>query len=318
MPEYICVRCNYKTEYKGSMYSHILKNVKCPININSMEYSDDETVKLSLSNYPKNSNNKVIYKNYKVTKTRTEFINELKNIYKDKLRKCNFCNSTFDKFKELEDHLFSCVYINDNSNIIQPHEDKNIINNIINNNQIFNNCNFNINIEIPEKTLLSFDERWSTEHLDTNTKTLLFLSTYRYTKTLEFLLKNDINKNVLLDSDSGTGLIYKGGNENKFEKMDLKDIIDKSMLKLNKHLQEFHTELTTNNDTNYNIDNDIINQFFKFTKYELLNYASNNGNNNTHKELSEIITSIYDKNKDETKNKYIELIKMNENKKICL
>ena len=80
MPEYICVRCNYKTEYKGSMYSHILKNVKCPININSMEYSDDETVKLSLSNYPKNSNNKVIYKNYKVTKTRTEFINELKNI----------------------------------------------------------------------------------------------------------------------------------------------------------------------------------------------------------------------------------------------
>ena len=282
MPEYICVRCNYKTEYKGSMYSHILKNVKCPININSMEYSDDETVKLSLSNYPKNSNNKVIYKNYKVTKTRTEFINELKNIYKDKLRKCNFCNSTFDKFKELEDHLFSCVYINDNSNIIQPHEDKNIINNIINNNQIFNNCNFNINIEIPEKTLLSFDERWSTEHLDTNTKTLLFLSTYRYTKTLEFLLKNDINKNVLLDSDSGTGLIYKGGNENKFEKMDLKDIIDKSMLKLNKHLQEFHTELTTNNDTNYNIDNDIINQnensydnFYDNSKFHLIQFQPN-------------------------------------------
>ena len=76
---------------------------------------------------------------------------------------------------------------------------------------------------MPEKSLISFNDNWNIEHLDINTKTLLFMSTVKYTKTLEYILANDANKNVLLNKDTNTGIIYKGA---EFEEMKIEDIID--------------------------------------------------------------------------------------------
>ena len=146
------------------------------------------------------------------------------------------------------------------NNIININNINNIsnINNInnINNPNIYNNCNININIEFPKKSMVSFNDGWNIEHLDINTKILLFLSTVKYSKTLEYILDNGTNKNVLIDTDSNTGLIYTG-NEDKFEKINIEDIIDKSMYKLHKHLKDFHQEMKDTNNINFKIDTEV-------------------------------------------------------------
>jgi len=104
--------------------------------------------------------------------------------------------------------------------------------------------------------MVSFNDGWNIEHLDINTKILLFLSTVKYSKTLEYILDNGTNKNVLIDTDSNTGLIYTG-NEDKFEKINIEDIIDKSMYKLHKHLKDFHQEMKDTNNINFKIDTEV-------------------------------------------------------------
>jgi hypothetical protein len=205
---------------------------------------------------------------YCTEKNTDEFIDEIKEIYKGKRRLCNYCNKKFKKYKDLEYHLFECIYVI-NKNIEDKEKKSELIVDSINSTtNIYTNCNIsniNINIELPEKKLLSFNDNWNIEHLDKNTKTLLFMSTVKYTKTLEYILKNDINKNVLLDEESKTGIVYKG-DENSFEKMKLEDIIDESVEKIYNHLKEFHKELKDKNDIEFNLDNDSIKTNLKITE----------------------------------------------------
>jgi hypothetical protein len=159
--------------------------------------------------------------------------------------------------------------------------------------------------------MVSFNDEWNIEHLDINTKILLFLSTVKYSKTLEYILDNDTNKNVLIDADSNTGLIYTG-NEDKFEKINIEDIIDKSMCKLYKHLKDFHQEMKDTNDINFKIDTEVINHFSKTTKEKFDNYKNNE---DIRKNVTNIITSIFNKYKDCTKDKYMEIsAELNDNK----
>lgn len=311
MPTYTCYRCNkYKSTNKSYMYIHLCKNIKCPSDILTLKYSDDEIVKSSLS-YNKNSE-LLEYKDYKITKKTSEFIDELKDIYKTKRKKCNYCDKVFSKYKQLENHIFFCIYINNEiitennkelefKNIINNNKN-NIINNTINNYNIdtINNYNININLNIPDKNIVSFDKDWSTEHLDINSKLLLFFSNFtnKYTKTLELLLDNDMNKNVLLDDESNTGTVYKNA---RLEKMKIKDIITNSIDKLHKHLNDFSTEIIKKCE---GINDEIIKSVAKDTRFELLNYK----NQKEHKiDLTPLIISIFNKYKDDTKNKYIEI-----------
>ena len=250
----------------------------------------------------------------------------MKNIYKEKKRKCKYCMNEFLKFKDLEIHLYNCVYI---KNI---NETENNSMNIINNN-IYNNCNIeniknieninieninieniknieninieniNINIEFPQKNLVSFHDDWNIEHLDNNTKILLFLSTVKYSKTLEYIMENDINKNVLIDEESNTGLIYTG-NKDKFEKININDVVDKSMFKLHKHLNDFYQEIEDTNDINYKIDTEVIKKFSKLTVEKFDNYKKNE---EIRRNVTDIITSIFNKYKEYTKDKYKEI-----------
>lgn len=323
MPSFTCYRCSYQTDHKTSMYSHLTKNIKCSKNIVSLKYSDDEIIKYSLCN---SSSNMKFNKHFKIKKTTHEFIHEMKNIYNSKRRFCNYCSTNFSKLKDLENHLFECIEIINNENINQPESiDLNInINNINNNNSknvnvnnnfinsnIYNNINNNIhiNLEIPKSNLVSFNEDWNTEHIDKNTKMLLFLSTVKYTKTLEYLLENDINKNVLIDNDSKTGLIYKGDSE-KFEKMKIEDIIDESMSKLYKHLKDFHLEIENTNNMCFQIDNGIIKDSNRNTKMKFDNFQNNDI---TRKNVSELLTSIFSKHSDITKQKYLEMAEQKKN-----
>lgn len=307
MGKYVCFRCNYTTPRKNSMYNHYERSVKCSKNIDSLKYDENQIIKYSFIEIDEHKNFQNINENgYCVEKTTEEFINEIKNLYKDKRRSCNYCNKTFSKYKDLEYHLFECIYVN--NKIKNEKENSLSVDNSINAPaNIYTNCNvnnnninntININIELPEKNLLSFNDNWNIEHLDINTKTLLFMSTVKYTKTLEYILANDANKNVLLNKDTNTGIIYKGA---EFEEMKIEDIIDKSVLKIYNNLKEMYNEIQENNDVNFILDPNVINQNLKITENKFNEY---NSNEKTKEVVSQIISSIYSQHKDTTEQKY--------------
>jgi hypothetical protein len=283
------------------MYNHYERSNKCSKNVDSLKYDNNQIIKYSFIEIDQHKNFENIGEfNHCVKKTPEEFINEIKNTYKDKRRTCNYCNKIFSKYKDLEYHLFECIYV---TNEIEEKNNLSIDNSINAPTNIYTNCNvnnntININIELPEKGLVSFNDNWNIEHLDINTKTLLFMSTVKYTKTLEYILANDTNKNVLLNEDTNTGIIYKGS---EFEEMKIEDIIDKSVLKIYNNLKEMYNEIQENNDMNFILDPTIINQNLKLTENKFNEY---NSNEKTKEVVSQIISSIYNQHKDTTEEKY--------------
>ena len=235
---YKCYRCNnYIADHKTSIYNHILKNKKCPLSISGLKYNHDELIKYSLckkSDHKKFSNK---MSKYNISKSTLEFIEELKYSYKNKIRTCKFCNNNFEKYCDLEYHLFECIEINDNINNCH------IINNITN-----NNTN-NINLIFRPK---SFDEAWDVSHLSDAEKSALLLSVYKYTKTLELLLKNKNNHNIIIDKETDNGFVFI---KDSLQTMPIKDICDKSFHKINHHLNDFVNEaLNYNNNSSPEID----------------------------------------------------------------
>ena len=92
---------------------------------------------------------------------------------------------------------------------------------------------------------MPFDNEWDVSNInDINDikKSSLIFSKIMYSKLLEEILKNEINLNVIIDKDSDSGLVYKNDIE-KYIKMKLNDIIDSSMIKLNKHLNNFNKDI---------------------------------------------------------------------------
>ena len=140
MPNYKCFRCKkHESPMKSYMYVHLCKNIKCPIDPTIIKNNEDEQIKFSLipeENWPYIKFNN----NFNCVKTPIEFIDELKEIYNTKRKKCNHCNLTFTKYKELENHLFQCV------NISSVEKNTKINNKLINNTQNINNDNININL----------------------------------------------------------------------------------------------------------------------------------------------------------------------------
>lgn len=303
MPHFVCYRCNYDTSRKTSMYTHLNKQIKCSKKVESLKYTDNELIKYSLIPYSENND---CFKShpYKIEKTSDEFINEIKSIFNQKLRVCNYCKTSFQKYKDLENHLFYCIFIPNKDdtpikpNIIQ-HEQQIINYDNCNNTQNIQN-NININIELPKDGLISFNDKWCVDHIDKNVKTLLFMSTYKYTKTLEYILQNDKNRNVLLDNSSQMGLIYEG-EKNTFSEMKIEDIIDKSLKKLYDHLHEFHDDISKSNVCNFMLDDNIIKENMLIIDKKITNY---NDSERVKQVVTQNLSDIFNKYKTETKDKY--------------
>jgi hypothetical protein len=201
-----------------------------------MDYND--SIKMNFNKNIKNIKNNNIIK-----KSKNEIIDEIKNIFKEKRKNCNHCNTHFDTMKDLRNHILTeCANIEIiNTEIEKDKKDDNILNtnHSYNTNQSYNSNSNNITINIISNNvsnkLMSFDKEWDTSHLNHETKLQLFLSTMKFTKTLEYILKNDANLNVLLDKENEYGYIYKDTDE-KIHKMKRSDIIDESFGKLYNHL----------------------------------------------------------------------------------
>jgi hypothetical protein len=285
------------------MYTHLSKQIKCSKKIESLKYTDNELIKYSLIPYSED-NDCFKHHLYKVEKTADEFINEIKSIFNQRRRVCNYCKCEFKKYKDLETHLFFCIYIKSKDDIsmkpsIIQHEQQIINYDNCNNTQNIQN-NININIELPKDELVSFNDKWCVDHIDKNVKTLLFMSTYKYTKTLEYILQNDKNRNVLLDNSSQMGLIYEG-EKNTFSEMKIEDIIDKSLKKLYEHLQEFHEDISKSNVCNFMLDDNIIKENMSIIDKKINNY---NDSERVKQVVTQNLSEIFNKYKTETKDKY--------------
>lgn len=143
---------------------------------------------------------------------------------------CKICNKEFKNIFTLNRHKSIFHKCNNESDS----KDNNINdenNNIINNNVITNN-NISINV-------IHFEDNLNTSYINNKQKILL-------SSTLENILENELNLNVLTHKIS----------ENTLEKINIKDIVNKTMIKLTDSLNKFKHDVYQKN--NHHLDLNII------------------------------------------------------------
>jgi hypothetical protein len=204
--------------------------------------------------------------------------------------KCNFCNKIFSSNYTLNNHMKNIC--KNNSTLHDNLNDKNIINHI-NNVETLNNItniinNFDININIVK----SFDEDWDTTKIDDKLKLILLLNNTKFTSTLENILQNEVNLNVIIDQTSENGMIYEN---NTLKNMNIKDIVQKSMDKLYKQLCNFHNDII--NPNIFNINEELLENELKNAKIKLNMY---NKEDEINIEVNKCIVDIYRKKRDIT------------------
>jgi hypothetical protein len=297
---YKCKRCMYTTKYFSDIKRHLTKKKTCSRNLNAYDYLDEELFKLSLIPYYNDKQDidiSIIKNKNKNILNKCEMIELLSNIDKKKIKICNFCNKNFDKIQDLKTHIILyCVSIIENSD-----ENNLTINNTIHHNTVNNTINTinNININLNIDPIISFDKDWDISHLGTAEKQSLFTSMYKYTKTLEHILKNETNLNVLIDKNSDTGFVY---NNNSIQQMSIDEIIDKSFNKIYNNLNDIYNDIQSNNY--FGISNDLLNIHKNSIKEKFDCFYENE---NTRKIVKTHISETLDKVKDKTKENFNQL-----------
>ena len=263
---YICKGCHYKTSHKNDMRKHYGKKNKCNENINAT---------IELIKYCYDTNNNIV--------EFEEFIN--------KKFTCEECARKFSKKYDYNRHIKAGCF-------------KNFINNSFNNisNTINNNITNNYTVNLTA-IIKGFCEEWDTSKIDSSKKTELLLTEQKFTKTLENILLNKNNLNVIVNGESDQCFVY---NDNKLESMTMKDVANYSMVKLYNHLNSFQKELEEDKELNYrigcfNIEKKIINDRY-------MDYINNI---EVEKKVNIYIIDIYEKNLEETKKLHQNLINDN-------
>ena len=206
---------------------------------------------------------------------------------------CDICFKHFTRKYNLLRHKKNCS--SDNFGIHEV-KDKDTSNNTTNNfNTINNNYNKNLFVNF---NVEPFDNEWDVSKITKFTRHSILLSKIMYSNLLDNILQNEKNLNVLIEKDTNTGIVYKN-NVEKFITMNIQDIIDKSMDKLNKHLKDFYNESMKD-------DEFIIMK--KIFQEQILNIEDkyNDFKNNVEikKKVEDFITQIYDQKKENAINLY--------------
>jgi len=282
---YKCRRCNHETKQKIEMTRHLNRKIKCIRSPNSYQYTDDQINILSLQKIKKDNDLKEEF-----TLTSLDENLPIEIYEKKELFICKKCNKSFTRKFSLERHESKCSY-----SIIENNTENNTVNNIINNTNntinainTINNNNIQINLQLE-----AFDNDWDVSKINKFTRHSLLLSKIMYTNLLQNILDNETNLNVIIEKESNVGIVYKN-DVDKFIKMKLKDIVDNSMDKLNKHLKNFYNE--SKNDEEFI----LMDKIFEDQKNLIDNkYNEYKDNEETQKKVEEYITDIYDKKKED-------------------
>jgi hypothetical protein len=254
-----CQRCDYKCDQKINMIRHFDRKNLCIKKFDAYKYTDEELYEKSMNRTYINPNNNPneCSKCNKTFHTKYSLRKHMKKICKidvtsestKPILKPNEINDSHNLTAETTSINDSNIDSNNNNSTATfADSDQNMIDNSIN--KIDNSIN-NINITIVN----SFDEAWSTSHIDSKTKVLLLLNQCKFTATLENILENEVNLNVLIDKKSENGIIYEN---NTMKNTTVKDIVSRTMEKIYKHLTDFKTDGYT-----HNIDNGIIDSQIK-------------------------------------------------------
>jgi hypothetical protein len=308
---YECKRCFHKFSQKSDIEKHLDRKYICKRILESYNYDEKNLYELSLIKIKPEK----IKIQFICDKCEKKFYNKfnlerhIENSCKGKKENKN--TIIYNDFKEINEKQHNSINI-ENKNISLNFNDEEKIesnlkkneniyddnNTILNNNNITNsnitnsniNCNnnniFNININIPR----SFDEEWDVSNIDIKKKLVLFLNKTKFSKTLQEILENEVNLNVILDKDSSSGIVYKN---NKLVNMNVKDIVNKSMDKLYKHLLDFYKELKVPNILN--INDDILDYEKKIAGNKYYSYKNKN-NKDTQTNVEQIISNLYYRN----------------------
>jgi len=269
MSYYECKRCNQRFNRKSDIKKHLERKKKCPRNIESYKYTEEEISNISLTLVD--------------IKPTIEFV--------EKKFKCEYCNKLFTRADNLERHKNKvCKNSNDFKN--------NTINNVENKTMIIENQN-NTNIEnqnniiiINQPQLKPFDTEWTIEHIDNYLRQIILLSENKYTNLLDEILKNKQNLNVIIEKETDSALVYKNETD-LYVTMKIKEIVDKSMQKLYEQLNGFYTNLI-DSTLSKKINLNIIDKEKKILDNKFEDYCKDDSIKDI---VSTIFTNMYEKNK---------------------
>lgn len=260
------------------MIAHLNKKNKCNRVLESYKYKEDELYNLSLIRndkiYDKDNNN-------------------------EKIIKCEYCNKIFSKNFNLKRHMSKSCKIN-NISI----DNKTINNNIINNttNNMTNNITTNANIQIMNP--FNINSTWSLDHIDVNEQYNILKTNLLYYNTLEKILENDENLNLIINNDNA--IVY---NNNKIENMELDKLYRLVIGKLNSVLYTFKNKVEKSNIVDKNIK--IIEEANNMADKILYNYKNNT--DDTRLRAKTMINDVYGTKREKTEEMFK---KVSENKKL--
>ena len=210
---YICKRCNHITNQRIEMKRHLDKLKKCVIIDLNNKLTETELYEESLIKHEKMTGKKIEI---------TEYV-------------CKRCNKIFSNKGNLNKHLKSVctnIKLDTNDDILSDSENSEEINTKINT-KIHN--------------IKGFDEEWDVSHIEHIKKGEILFTNSKFTKTLENILNNQVNLNVIMNNeDDKTGIVYLQ-KKNRYEPMIKKDIIELSMKKLYNNIKTFYNEIINNN-----------------------------------------------------------------------
>ena len=281
---YTCKRCEFMSTHKETIKRHLEKKKKCTIKDPENKLSDIELYNASLekNNYYNN------------------LINEIKHNY------CTKCDKKFSRKFCYIRHIKNNKCTNtedDTESVNQEEEEKNVVNNTLNGNitnisnpTTINNPIININFNI--NSLKGFDEKWDVSKIDKYQMAGLLLSSNKFSNTLEKILENNNNLNVIMNTDSG--IIYKSEND-KYEPISKNDLFKQTIDKLYDHLKEFYEEVSADKDheKKYFLNDEMKKIDINYERYY---YKMKNFRN----KADEALNYFYNKVKEDAEKKFID------------
>lgn len=273
MSYYNCERCLYKTEKYANIVRHITKKIICKRIPESYKYSDDQILILTI--LPKYENNIIIKdvdlnkyeKSTILYKNKEELLEIIKDVNKNGLKSCNFCNKKFIKTDDVKRHIIiECFIEKLNKKNINLSNNSNNINNsniITNSNNNSNNVTNNININFELKPPLSFYDDWDLSEFSKDKRLHYLFQKSVYTTFLEKILENKNNLNVIIeDINQETALIYKDDID-KYKEIKVEEIVSKTMEKISENLLKMTQQCL---DEKYDFQEDSLNHNVKKIK----------------------------------------------------
>jgi hypothetical protein len=322
MPQtkYICYRCNnFDTIRFTEIKNHILRKNPCNKKKELILLSEDQIFISTLMPYYNdihsidNKDIEYLEKSSIIYKNKNELFEEIINIEKNKLKKCKYCDEHFEHIMDLKKHIILRCFYNtlikrvidiDNANI-------NISNNIIDSNNTtninnnYNNCdinNINLYLDINTPTPIPFEDSWDMSKISNEKQFFIMMSEYMYTHLLEAILENDVNNNVIIDSDKKSGSVYMNHND-KYISMKAKQIVEKSMEKLNMHLNIINK---TNKSTRMK---DVIRFSRQIFNKKYIDYQNDK---DLKKNVNNVMSNIFEGKRDDAQKLAENLVKVEE------